>query len=71
MEFSQATIDKMKQLYRDHDGTKLSDQEANEAWTNLCEYFKILHEWDQKDKREASETASSHGTPKEGAEKAP
>jgi len=63
MEFSQATIGKMKQWYRDYDGTEISDFEANEAWTNLCEYFKLLYEIDQGVKKEASEDQQRSGPP--------
>lgn len=59
MQFEQKFIDKMKQWYRDRDGTELSDHEANEAWNNLCGFFELLHEIDQRVKKEDSAAAQA------------
>lgn len=54
---SQESIGRMKAVYEER-GRTISDDEANEAVNNLCEFFKILHECDirQKTKKELSES---------------
>lgn len=51
----QESIDLRKAQYEKR-GQVISDYEASEAVNNLCEYFKILNEWDMK--RKAQEEAS-------------
>lgn len=46
---SQESIDRMKAVYEER-GRTISDYEANEAVNNLCEFFKILHECDIRQK---------------------
>jgi len=55
MDFGRDLIDKMKQWHRDSTGEEISDQEANEAWINLCKYFELLLEMDRKQERENHE----------------
>lgn len=55
MDFGRDLIDKMKQWHRDSTGEEIDDQEANEAWKNLCEYFELLMQIDERVKREDSE----------------
>ena len=52
MNFNQDLIEEMKKWHRDCAGEEIDDQEANEAWKNLCAYFEFLMEIDERQKRE-------------------
>lgn len=57
LQASKESIDRMKALYAER-GKTITDYEANDAVNNLCEYFKILNEWDLKQKaKEQAATA--------------
>lgn len=58
MKYSQKLIDKMKQLYRDHDGSEIDDEEANEAWVAICDYFETLIRWDKEEKEKEKNKAT-------------
>lgn len=49
--YSQETIKLTKELWEPKYGRSLSDNEAEDIIRNLTNYFDVLIEWDQEDKR--------------------
>ena len=50
MKFSQELTEKMKEWYFKVEGKIISDEEANDAWETICEYFETLARWDKEAK---------------------
>lgn len=55
MKYQNKQIKKMKKMYLDHEGSVISDGEAEEAWDNLCDVFRILLEWDREGKEKKNQ----------------
>ena len=51
VELSDELIQKYQQMHKDLYGEDISKQEAYEQGSNLVGFFKLLMEWDQKEKQ--------------------
>lgn len=59
-ELSKQSIEEFKQIIKEEYGVEYTDEEAWEASRNLVNYFQLLWEMDQKQKRNAKKGEHSN-----------
>jgi len=54
MSLSKEAIEEFKKIWKEDFGKEISDQEAYESGSNLVNFFKLLYEIDQRNKRDGT-----------------
>lgn len=59
--WSEESIQRAKDLFREHYGAELTTDDAIESLNNLTAFFEILMRWDREDKAKKQESDSPVG----------